>query len=450
MGGTISWATMSESPPPVETSVVAATPSRVFAWALWDFGATAINAIVVTFVFSVYLTNSVGDDLPGDTSPASWLGRALALAGLVVALMAPVTGIWVEAPARRRRVLAVLTGLVVLLTASMSLIRDDHRYMWPGLVLLACTAACSELATVPYNAMLRQLSTPLNSGRISGFGLALGYFGSVLSLLVVYLGFISGDGDTRGLLELPVADGQNVRAAMLLVAAWFGLFALPLLITVPAPAAGETPQRIRMFAAYRRLWTEIRAEWQRDRNFVYYLGASAVFRDGLAGVFTFGAILGVNVYGVSQADVLLFGVAASVVAATGAVVGGHADDWFGSKKVIVVSLAAMVAVGIALISGSGEIAFWICGLMLCLFIGPILSSARTLMLRMAAPEKEGVAFGLYTMAGRAATFLAPALFALFIDVFNSDRAGLGGLILVLLLGLLAMLAVHAPHSRGSG
>lgn len=441
---------MSESRPPVETSVVAATPSRVFAWALWDFGATAINAIVVTFVFSVYLTNSVGDDLPGDTSPASWLGRALALAGLVVALMAPVTGIWVEAPARRRRVLAVLTGLVVLLTASMSLIRDDHRYMWPGLVLLACTAACSELATVPYNAMLRQLSTPLNSGRISGFGLALGYFGSVLSLLVVYLGFISGDGDTRGLLELPVADGQNVRAAMLLVAAWFGLFALPLLITVPAPAAGETPQRIRMFAAYRRLWTEIRAEWQRDRNFVYYLGASAVFRDGLAGVFTFGAILGVNVYGVSQADVLLFGVAASVVAATGAVVGGHADDWFGSKKVIVVSLAAMVAVGIALISGSGEIAFWICGLMLCLFIGPILSSARTLMLRMAAPKKEGVAFGLYTMAGRAATFLAPALFALFIDVFNSDRAGLGGLILVLLLGLLAMLAVHAPHSRGSG
>ncbi|MCH9759541.1 MAG: MFS transporter [Actinomycetia bacterium] len=439
---------MSELPPPVRTSVGAATPSRVFAWALWDFGATAINAIVVTFVFSVYLTNSVGDDLPGDTSPASWLGRALALAGLVVALMAPVTGIWVEAPARRRRVLAVLTGLVVLLTASMSLIRDDHRYLWPGLVLLACTAACSELATVPYNALLRQLSTPLNSGRISGFGLALGYFGSVLSLLVVYLGFISGDGDTRGLLDLPTADGQNVRAAMLMVAAWFGLFALPLLVTAPAPASGEAPKRVSVLTAYRRLWAEVRAEWRRDRNFVYYLGASAVFRDGLAGVFTFGAILGVNVYGVSQADVLLFGVAASVVAATGAVVGGHADDWFGSKKVIVISLAAMVTVGIALMAGSGETAFWICGLMLCLFIGPILSSARTLMLRMAAPEKEGVAFGLYTMAGRAATFLAPALFALFIDVFNTDRAGLGGLILVLLLGLVAMLAVHAPHSRG--
>ena len=49
--------------------------------------------------------------------------------------------------------------------------------------------------------MLRQLSTPDTSGRISGFGSAAGYFGSVLLLLIVYLGFIAGDGDTRGLLS---------------------------------------------------------------------------------------------------------------------------------------------------------------------------------------------------------------------------------------------------------
>ncbi|MDA2893797.1 MFS transporter [Mycolicibacterium sp. BiH015] len=428
--------------PPTDT----ATRSRVAAWAMWDFGATAINAIVITFVFTVYLTTTVGDDLPGDITPASWLGRALALAGLVVALLAPVTGVWVDAPSRRRRALAILTGMVVLLTASLSLIRDDHRYLWPGLILLACTAACSELATVPYNAMLRELSTPLTSGRISGFGLALGYFGSVLALLVVYLGFISGEGDTRGLLGLPVDDGQNVRAAMLLVAAWFALFALPLLILTPSRAQ-EKPPRVGFFSAYRRLWQEVRAEWRRDRNVVYYLGASAVFRDGLTGVFTFGAVLGVNVYEVSQADVLLFGVAACVVAALGAVVGGRVDDRVGSKPVIIASLVAMIAVGLTLMVLSGVMAFWVCGLLLCLFIGPTLSSARTLMMRMAAHGKEGVTFGLYTTAGRAATFLAPWLFSLFIDVFDSYRAGMGGLVLVLVLGLVLFLPVRAPHRR---
>lgn len=431
---------------PTTGSPAAATRSRVVAWAMWDFGATAINAIVITFVFTVYLTTTVGDDLPGETTPASWLGRALALAGLVVALLAPVTGVWVDAPSRRRKALAILTGLVVLLTASLSLIRDDHRYLWPGLVLLACTAACSELATVPYNAMLRELSTPQTSGRISGFGLALGYFGSVLALLVVYLGFISGDGDTRGLLGLSIDDGQNVRAAMLLVAAWFALFALPLLILTPG-RAHEKPPRVGFLGAYRRLWQEVRTEWRRDRNVVYYLGASAVFRDGLTGVFTFGAVLGVNVYGVSEADVLLFGVAACVVAALGSVVGGRADDRVGSKPVIVASLVAMIVVGLTLMVLSGVMAFWACGLLLCLFIGPTLSSARTLMMRMAAHGKEGVTFGLYTTAGRAATFLAPWLFSVFIDVFDSYRAGMGGLVLVLVLGLVLFLPVHAPHRR---
>ncbi|WP_170981343.1 MFS transporter [Mycolicibacterium sp. CR10] len=437
---------MREPPRPAPLPAAAATMrSRVLAWAMWDFGATAINAIVITFVFSIYLTGTVGDDLPGDTSPASWLGRALALSGLVVAVLAPVTGVWVDAPVRRRRALAVLTGLVVVLTAAMSLIRDDHRYMWPGLILLACTAACSELATVPYNAMLRQLSTPENSGRISGFGLALGYFGSVLALLVVYVGFISGTGDTRGLLGLPVDDGQNIRAAMLLTAAWFALFALPLLITVRAPTPEEPHQRVGVRGAYRALAEEIRREWRRDRHIVYFLGASAVYRDGLAGVFAFGAVLGVNVYGVSEADVLLFGMAACVVAAIGSVLGGQADDWVGSKRVIVLSLVAMIAAGLTLMVLSGVVAFWVCGLLLCLFIGPTLSASRTLLLRMAPEGKEGVAFGLYTTTGRAASFLAPWLFSLFIDIFGTDRAGMGGLCLVLLIGLLAMLAVRAPH-----
>ena len=419
----------------------------MLAWALWDVGATGVNAIVVTFVFSVYLTRTVGDDLPSATTPQSWLFRALALSGLVVALLAPVTGIWVDAPWRRRRVLAVLTGLVVLLTSAMSLIRDDHRFLWPGLALLACAAACSELATVPYNAMLRQLSTPETSGRISGFGWGMGYFGSVALLLIVYAGFISGNGDTRGLLGLPVADGQNVRAAMLMAAAWFVLFALPVFIVVPHPKPDPEDRAVTVgfLGAYRKLWTEVVAEWRRDRNIVYYLLASAVFRDGLAGVFAFGAILGVSAYGVSAADVLLFGMSGSVIAAFGALLGGLVDDRLGSKPVIVGSLASMIVVGLTLMTLSGPVAFWVCGLLLCLFIGPTQSSARTQMLRMALDGKEGVAFGLYTTTGRAVSFLAPSLISLFIDWFGTVRAGIGGLLVVLAIGLAAMVAVHAPH-----
>ncbi|HEX2399908.1 MAG TPA: MFS transporter, partial [Mycobacterium sp.] len=210
---------MSESRPPAQV----ADRRRILAWALWDCGSTGIGAIVVTFVFSVYLTRSVGNDLPGDTSPASGLGWALFFSGLTVALLAPVTGVWVDAPHRRRETLAVLTTMVVLLTSAMSLIRDDASYLLAGLLLLGFTAACNDLASVPYNAMLRQLTTPETSGRVSGFGWAAGYIGSMVLLIVVYAGFIKGDGPTTGLLDIPTADGQNVRAAMLVTAAWMAV-----------------------------------------------------------------------------------------------------------------------------------------------------------------------------------------------------------------------------------
>jgi UMF1 family MFS transporter len=421
--------------------------SRVLTWALWDTGAAGLSAIVVTFVFSVYLTGSVGQGLPGGVPPASWLGRALAVAGLTIAVLAPLIGVWVEDPHRRRVALTALTGLAVALTCTMSLIRERPEYFFPGLALLAATAACGDLASVPYNAMLRQLSTPENSGRISGYGLAAGFSGSVMLLLVVYFGFISGKGATRGLLHLPAGDGMNVRMAMLFAAGWLVLLALPLLLTAHRlPSVGEVarPQG-GLLGGYRKLWTELAAEWRRDRNLVYFLLAAAVFRDGLAGLFTFGGVLGVNVYGISPADVLIFGVAASMVAAFGAVVGGFVDDRIGSKPVIVVSLASIIAFGLTMMVLSGPRAFWLTGLLLCLFIGPAQASARTLLLRMSRDGKEGVAFGLYTMTGRAVSFLAPWLFSVFVDVFGAVRAGMGGLCLVMAVGLLGMLMVRTPR-----
>jgi UMF1 family MFS transporter len=232
---------------------------------------------------------------------------------------------------------------------------------------------------------------------------------------------------------------------MVVAAAWLAVFALPLLFVAHRlNESSDDHQPTSMLGGYRKLWTEISAEWRRDRNLVYFLFASALFRDGLAAIFAFGAVLGVNVYGISQANVLIFGVAASVVAAVGAVLGGFVDHRVGSKPVIVASLVAIVVLALTLMLLSGSVAFWACGLLLCMFIGPSQSSARALLLQMASDGREGVAFGLYTMTGRAVSFVAPWLFSVFVDAFGAIRAGLGGISLVLIAGLLAMLTVRVP------
>lgn len=416
---------------------------------MWDSGQTGLSAITATFVFSVYLTTSVGEGTLLGASPVSWLARGEAAAGIAIALLAPLLGVLVESPHRRRVALALLTTGSTVLTCCMALIRDEAGYFFAGLALLAATAACGDLASVPYNAMLRQVSTPETAGRISGFGWAAGYGGSALMLVWVYLGFMRGDGDTRGLLGLPISDGLNVRAAMLMAAGWLAVMALPLLFVAHRlPGAEErVPRPTSLLGAYRKLWADISSEWHRDRNLVFFLVASALFRDALAAIFGLGMVLGVRVYGVAQADVLIFGVAALVVAAFGAVVGGFADHRVGSKPVIVFSLTAILASGLVMLALSGPLTFWVCGLSLCLFIGPSQAASRALLLRMAQHGKEGFAFGLYTMTGKAVSFLAPWLFSVFVDLFKADRAGLGGIIVVLLAGLLIMLTVRVPRAH---
>ncbi|NKT43516.1 MFS transporter [Rhodococcus hoagii] len=426
----------------------AASRRQVAAWGLWDWGSAAFNAVIVTFVFSVYLTDAVGDDLPGSISASTWLGWSLGIAGFFIAVLAPVSGQRFDATGRRKRSLAVLTFLTVATMAAMFLVVDDYHYLWLGLVLLGVGSVIFELAGVPYNAMMRQVSTPENIGRVSGFGWAMGYFGGIVLLLVCYLGFIAGDGDSRGLLGLTTEGGLNIRLVALLAAAWFAVFALPVLFAVPElprSAADPGAAKAGFVESYRVLWGDLKDLWEADRRTVWFLIASALFRDGLAGVFTFGAVLAVNVYGMASDSVLLFGVAANVVAALGAIVAGRLDDRVGPKAVIVASLVSMIAVGVVLIGVSGTLLFWIFGLLLCLFVGPAQSSARTFLARITPPGREGQLFGLYATTGRAVSFLAPTLFGFFAWWFGADRAGIVGLVVVLGIGLAALAAVRAPE-----
>ena len=421
-----------------------ATRGQVLAWGLWDWGSAAFNAVILTFVFSVYLTDTVGADLPGSVSANSWLGYSLGIAGLTIALLAPVTGRRRRPAGRRRFSVGLWTALTIAAMSGLFFVRDDYSYLWLGLVLLAVGSIFFELASVSYYAMLRQVSTPATIGRISGFGWAMGYFGGIVLLLLVYVGLIAGRG---GALGASTDDGLNIRLVALVAAAWFLVFAIPVLLAVPETAPTEQRRaHLGIVGSYRKLVTDLRELYRESPHTVYFLGASALFRDGLAAIFTFGAVLAVTVYGIGQGDVLLFGVAANLVSAIGALAGGRVDDRLGPKVVVVGSLVGMLVSGAILLFVSGPVMFWVFGLALVLFVGPAQSSSRTYLARLAPPGREGQMFGLYATTGRAVSFLAPSLFGFFTYAFGTDRAGIVGILLVLALGLVAMLPVRPPAS----
>ncbi len=417
----------------------------VVAWALWDWGSSAYNAVILTFVFSVYLTDAVGADLPGPIDASAWLGYALGAAGLVIALAAPVLGQRADSAGRRKRATGLWTVATVVAMAALFLVRDHYTYLWLGLLLLGLGSIFFELASVSYNAMLVQVATPSTFGRVSGFGWSMGYFGGIVLLLAVYTGLIAGSGDARGVLGVPTADGLNIRVVALVAAAWFLAFAVPLFLRVPEippPSPRIAPPGV--VGSYRKLFADLAALYRSEPHTVFFLVASALFRDGLAAIFTFGAVLAVSVYGIGAGDVLIFGIAANVVSAAGALTGGAIEDRIGPKPVIVGSLIGLLADGLVLLFVSGPAMFWVFGLVLTLFVGPAQSSSRTFLARLAPGGHEGQLFGLYATTGRAVSFLAPTLFGVFTSIFGAPRAGIVGILLVLALGLAALARVRPP------
>jgi MFS transporter, UMF1 family len=413
----------------------------VLAWGLWDWGSSAYSAVITSFVFGPYIVRGVvGDAQPGGLSANTWLGISSATAGLLIALIAPITGQRADAGGHRKRSLAIWSALVIAVMLCMYTVKNEPSYLWIALVLLAAGAVFQEFAVVSYNAMLQQVSTPESIGRVSGFGWSMGYFGGIFLLLICYVGFIAPD---VGWFGVTSAGGLNIRAVAVFSAVWFAVFAIPVLLAVPEKPPGPKRRRVSFFASYPLLLSDIKALFRRDRNAVKFLIASALYRDGLAAIFSFGAILAVSVYGLAQSSVLIFGIAANIVAAIGALGMGAVEDRIGPKKVIMISLIGLITTAMILLFARGTTMFWIFGLLLTLWVGPAQASSRSFMARVAPAGREGEMFGLYATTGRAASFLAPGLFALFSGLF-SDRIGIVGIALVLLAGTLLLARVKSP------
>ncbi|MCU1570323.1 MAG: transporter [Naasia sp.] len=433
-----------------------AIPRRqVFSWALWDWATQPFNTVILTFIFTaLYLTTDVFLDPAvaalGEADPryqsgiaglASGLGLANTVAGILIALVAPVLGQRSDGTGRRKRALAISTLLVVLSMAALFFVQGSPGYFVLGVALVAIGSVFNEIAGVHYNAMLVQVSTPKTVGRVSGLGWGFGYLGGILALVIVVVAYSA---DWFG---LPQGDGLPFRVVALGCAVWTVLFGIPIFRNVPELPAGPDRARPSILQSYVLVGRHIVRLWRESRTTFWFLLASAVFRDGLAGVFAYGAVIASAVFGFGFLEVVGFGIAANLVAGVATIVSGRFDDRFGPKVVIVSSLTGLVISGLAVFAlrDLGDIVFWVGGLLLCLFVGPAQSASRSFLARVTPAGREGEVFGLYATTGRAASFLSPALWTALIVVFGATAWGILGIVAVLLVGLVLMLLVREPR-----
>jgi len=420
-------------------------PSKraVWAWALWGWGEHAYPTIIQTFIFATYIV-SAAFLLPGQTKDdlALQLGIAVAIGGFVVAIIAPVIGQRSERSGRRKFWLLVNSAILIAIMIVSYWVTPTPSMFVFGLVLYALGFVVQEIALVNYYAMLKQVSTEKTIARLSGYAWGLGYVGGIVMLVIALVGFYGGHPWIGG-----TANAENYRWMFLLCGVWMAIFTIPMMIWMPE-VPSESTQKLSIADSYREVWRQVVSLRKTSPQMLRFLIASAVYRDGLAGVFTYGAILGVTVFGLTNPPIA-FGIIASIVAGVGAMVGGFIDDKIGTKRTIVVALIGLIIAGscVFIFAGFGPITFWVCGLTLSLFVGPAQASSRTYMARLAPKGREGEVFGLYQTTGEAGSYIVPALWVVTLTLAkaaglpNFSLYGILAIVVVLAIGLFLLLRV---------
>jgi len=409
----------------------------VAAWCLYDWANSAFPTVIITFVFAAYYTKSVAVDEV--TGTAHW-GYAMSLSALAVALAGPVVGAIADNSGRRKPWLGFFTGLCVIASAGLWTIMPDPAFAFVALLIAGIGNFAFETGMVFYNAMLPGMVSSSRIGRVSGWGWGLGYFGGLTCLGLILVGLVQPEVPWFGLEK---DEAQHIRAAAILVAFWYALFALPLFaFTQDAPPSGLSASQslAKGMKELRQTFTSVK----KYGHIVRFLLARMIYTDGLNTLYAFGGIYAVGVFDMTFDELILFAIAMNVTAGLGAAGFGWVDDWIGPKKTILIALSFLTLLGAILLVIESKTMFWIFGVPLGIFVGPAQAASRSMMARMAPKDLTTEMFGLYAFSGKATAFLGPALFGAVTAAFDSQRAGMATILIFFVVGMFLLVRVPAP------
>lgn len=345
---------------------------------------------------------------------------ALSSSMILVALSMPLLGAFSDRMGRRIPLLAGLTLLSVFFTGSIGVF--DHLTL--GLVFFALANFGYHAALVPYDALLPQVSKGYSVGKVAGIGVALGYVGAVLGILMVKP-FVSEAG--RGASFIPTA-------------ALFLLFSLPCFFMVK-----EERKKVSAIS-----WQAFKEEVAKIKNtlkgitkypgLLRFLIANFIYCDAVNTVIAFMSVYAHQVIGFSDSLIRTFLIVSTLFAVAGSLLFGWVTDLLGAKRTLVVVLFIWIfGLLMAMISFS-PLMFWLVGPIVGIALGGTWVSARSLVVDLSPPEKIGEIYGFYNMGGKFGFIVGPMMWGAIVLVFGGlgilkYRIAIGSLLLFLMLGL---------------
>lgn len=365
-------------------------------WVLYDLANTIFSMGVVSLYFSLWVRGEVGAER-ADTV----YGIITAVSMGVIFVVSPLLGAMTDRARRRMPFLVASTLICVTFTALLA--RDGF---WVTAIFFGIANVAYQAGLQFYDALLPEVSTEENRGRIGGIGVGVGYLGSYLA---VGIGLVLGTDDKPLLFTI--------------IAISFLVFALPCFFFVKERGnPNPRPIGLRMIPEATRETVRTLRDGKAYPGLLRFLVGRVFYTDAINTVIAIMALYTVNVAvatGLSEADGERTANLILMAAITFAIVGGFAWGWladrWGPKRTLDLVLYSwmgvfVVAAAIGILSLPIQ-ALFVVAAWAGVSLGGVWAADRPYMLRLAPPARVGEFYGLYGMVSRFAAIMGPGIWA---------------------------------------
>jgi MFS transporter, UMF1 family len=444
---------------------------RIWGWYFFDWASQPYNTLLLTFVFGPYFAevaraHFVGTGLTteaaGAAAQAYW-GWGQTASGIIIALLAPILGAIADGSGKRMVWIWFFSAFYVVGSFGIWYLTPLEPNLYMAMIWFGIGLIGMEFATIFTNSLMPDLTGDKDMGKVSGSGMAFGYLGGIIALVIMLLLF-SEQGQTgktliglNPLFGLDSATREGTRAVGPITAIWYIIFMIPFFLWVKEPKGRG--RSVNIPAAMRELWKLIKSLDDR-RSLGAHLLSSMFYRDALN---AFGGVYASGVLGWSITKIGIFGIVGAISAALFAWLGGKYDSNRGPKPLINISMFVLIAVclviagmsrdaffGLPFAAGSPmpDYIFYACGILIGAAGGTLQSASRTMMVFHTTPERATESFGLYALSGKATSFIAPFSIALVTTISGSQRMGISvPLIILFIVGLILLRWVNPKGER---
>ncbi|QOV10636.1 MFS transporter [Viridibacillus arvi] len=418
----------------------------ILSWAFYDFANTIFSSNINTVFFPFYMDEILGTNEVKQQVASTFISYANAIASLFLVIFSPLFGVWIDYTGLKKRFIVWFASISIIFTFMMGVFSYWQTDITFGgvpmsLFLVVVSFVIAKFffnsSLVFYDAMMPDLGTKEEMPLISGYGVAIGYFGTIVGLLVY-----------------PFVSDGNFHRAFIPTAVLYLIFSLPLFFINKDKPVPKEQRNVKSFLSGYKEIIKTFKEMRAYKAIFTFMIAYFFLNDAIATTIAMMAVYATAIVGFSSGQFIILYLVSTVSTIIGSLVFGYITKSVGAKRAITYVALLMIVSLVIAVFALKQWMFWIAGSMFGVSLGSMWVTSRTYIIELSPKEKQGQFFGLFAFSGKVSSIIGPAIYGtvtLLLKDYGTlaSRIALSTLIVLTIIGLIIHIRVRPNVTKST-